>query len=112
LSKKLGLTSGPLTLSAELSKTTSHAVTITENRNVTETYNFSVAEGKVAIYTLWQLVEVFALVDDNGHPIDWSGKVVLRFPVTGDKKMDATFPPDRHTNHAERYATSLHSFDA
>lgn len=112
LSKKLGLTAGTLKLSAELSKTTSHAVTITENRKVTETYNFSVAEGKVAIYTLWQLVEVFALVDDNDNTIDWSGKVVLRLPVTGDKKINAKFPPDRHTNHAERYATSLHSFDA
>jgi hypothetical protein len=112
LSKKVGLAEGALKLSAELSKITSHAVTITENRTVTETYNFSVAEGKVAIYTLWQLVEVFALVDDNNNLIDWSGKVVLRLPVTGDKKMDAKFPPDRHTNHAERYATSLHSFDA
>jgi len=112
LSKKLGLTEGPLRLSAELSKTTSHAVTITENRSVTETYSFSVAEGKVAIYTVWQLVEVFVLVDENDNPIDWSGKVVLKLPVTGDKKMNAKFPPDRHTNHAERYATSLHSFDA
>jgi hypothetical protein len=116
LSGKLGfakeLSEKTLKLSAELSKTTEHAVTITENRSHTETYNFSVAEGKVAIYTLWQLVEVFALVDGNGNPIDWSGKVVLRLPVTGDKKMDAKFPPDRHTNHAERYVTSLRSFDA
>ena len=114
LSSKLGLTGGPaaLKLSAELSKTTAHTVTITENRQVTETYNFSIDEGKVAIYTLWQLVEVFALVDENNNPIDWSGKVVLKLPMTGDMKINAKFPPDRHTNHAGRYATSLHSFDA
>lgn len=118
LSAKLGLGPGvpiealQVKLSVELSATTSHAVTITESRKVTETYSFSVEEGKVAMYTLWQLIEVFALVDDNDNPIDWSGEVVLDFPLIGDFEIDATFPPDRHTNHTDRYAASLHTFDA
>jgi hypothetical protein len=118
LSAKLGFGPGvpfeqlKVKLSAELSATTTHAVTITENRKVTETYSFSVEEGKVAMYTLWQLIEVFALVDDNDNPIDWSGDVVLNLPLVGDMEIDAKFPPDRHTNHADRYAASLHTFDA
>ena len=40
LSKKLGLTAGTLKLSAELSKTTSHAVTITENRKLPKPITF------------------------------------------------------------------------
>jgi hypothetical protein len=100
-----------LKLSGELSKTTSHSITISESRKVTETYNFGVEQGKVALYTLWQLIEVFALVDGNNNPLDWTGKVVLDASIA-DFRFNAKFPPDRHTNNAERYATSLHMFDA
>jgi hypothetical protein len=123
LSGKLGLgfagdlpADNLLKLSAELSATTSHAVTITQNRRVIETYNFSVEADKVAIYTLWQLVETFALVDGDNNPIEWSGEVLFTVdappPFDFSFRRDAEFPPDRYVNNSPRYASSLHIFDA
>ncbi len=75
LSGEVGVEIGGL--SAKISASIIEEVTITESLSTTETYRFNVPSDKVAIWTLWQLVEKFVFVDENDKPIEWSGKIAM-----------------------------------
>lgn len=83
LSAEFGVAYGAL--SAKISATVGHSVTISDETTITDTYNISVAEGTTTVYVLWQLVEEYLFVDSNGQPINWSGKMnfgIMEPPVT------------------------------
>ncbi|WP_339616311.1 hypothetical protein [uncultured Gilvimarinus sp.] len=98
-------------LSAKLSESTSTSITISEQKTVTETYSFDVPDGKVCVYTLWQLIEEFALTDQAGNEITWRGGYS---PVPGPQwlpKFPAKFPQNLFTNNSARYVSDPVMFD-
>lgn len=95
-------------LSAKLSITTATSITITEETSVTETYSFDVKVGTTVVYTLWQLVEEFALVDNASNPIEWSGRLKLKF-VYGSG-FPAKFKDNVFTNNSKRYVSDPVTF--
>jgi hypothetical protein len=99
-------------LSAKLSESTSTSITISEEKTVTETYSFEVPEGNVCIYTLWQLIEEFALTDQAGNEITWRGSY---FPIKNMPpivpKFPAKFPQNLFTNNSARYVSDPVMFD-
>lgn len=95
-------------LSVKVSASTSHTVTITESNTVTDTYNFTVPKGKIGVWTLWQLVDVFIFVDENEVPITWIGNIYMGgFPIGENYACINTF----QTN-LETYNANLVLFDA
>jgi hypothetical protein len=60
-------------LSAKLSKTIENEITISEQESVTDTFEFDAERGEIVVYTLWQLIDEFALTDDQGNPVEWRG---------------------------------------
>jgi hypothetical protein len=91
-------------LSAKLSETLTTSITITEERSVTETYDFEVKAGTTVVYTLWQLIEEFALVDSANYPIEWQGKWGPKslFIFSG---FPAKFKENVFTNNSQRYVS-------
>ncbi|MDO3382383.1 hypothetical protein [Gilvimarinus algae] len=99
-------------LSAKLSESTSTSITISEQKTVTETYSFEVPEGKVCVYTLWQLIEEFALTDQAGNEIVWRGNYLpLKNPPPFIPKFPAKFPQNLFTNNSARYVSDPVMFD-
>jgi len=70
-SAKLGISISKL--SAELSRTTGHSIVITNQKTITDKYEIPVSDEQTTVHILWQLVQKFIIVDDNGEPIKWSG---------------------------------------
>jgi hypothetical protein len=46
-----------------------HSVTFSEEHSVTDTYSVAIDPAKTMVYALWQLVDVFVIVDDSKNPI-------------------------------------------
>ena len=97
-------------LSAKVSASTSHSVSISKSTEQTDEYSFEVPAGKTGIWTLWQLVDVFFFVDGNGEPITWVGTghmdigiAKLKFP---NMVLMNTFE-----NQLEIYSASLELYD-
>lgn len=87
-------------LSGRLSQTTSTSITITEEESVKESYSFDVKSGTTVVYTLWQLVEEFALVDNAGNPIKWKGLYLWHaFPHEAELKQNM------FTNNSKQYVS-------
>jgi len=67
-------------VSASFEQTETHeeinSVTFSEESSFTETYAVESDPNRTIVYALWQLVDVFALVDAGGTPIDESGALV------------------------------------
>jgi hypothetical protein len=95
-------------LSGKLSATTTHSITISDESKVTDTYSFDVPKHKVCVYSFWELVEVFALVDAAGNPISWQGGVWL-FNLA---KFSADFPNNRFTSLPGTFASDPVMFHA
>ena len=55
-----------LGLSAEFSRTFSHEITVYSESSVTKEYSASSIEGKTLVFTAWQLVDGFSIVDETG----------------------------------------------
>jgi hypothetical protein len=98
LSAQLGVAAKML--SAKLSQTLSSSITITEEESVTESYSIEVKDGSTVIYTLWQLIEKFALVDNAGNPIEWKG----RFAIPG-LAIPAHLGENVYINRRNQYAS-------
>lgn len=106
LSAEVGVAVGDL--SAKLSATTSHSVTISNDQSQTQTYTLpETPAGKTCVYTLWQLVDEFILVDGNNNPIQWSGKLNAGLFGAG---FPANFPNNMFANNTRTYASSPVTF--
>jgi hypothetical protein len=68
-------------LSARLSRTFSHTVTVMNETDVTTTYSYK--PEKHAVWTLWQLLERFSFVDDKGNLIEWAADAQERPKMSG-----------------------------
>ena len=95
-------------LSTKLSKSTTTSITISEEKKITETYSIEVAKRKICIYTLWQLIEVFVLVDVDDKPIEWKGK--WGFPPF--VVFPAVFPENRFSHNCIKKVSDTVWFDA
>ena len=73
LSGELGVS--VMGLSGKLTNTTSHSIMLTEERDVVETYTLTLPENKAAVWTLWQLLELFVIVDAHGNEASYSGTI-------------------------------------
>jgi hypothetical protein len=56
-------------LSGKLSQTFTSSITTTQETDVTTTYNFSVPNSSIRVWTCWNLAEVFVLLDAKGNAI-------------------------------------------
>ena len=98
-------------LSAKISATTSTSISITEEKSVTEKYSFDVKSGTTVVYTLWQLVEEFVMMDNAGNPIDWTGQWIFqRRPGSGKLVGPAKFNDNVFTNNSKRYISDPVTF--
>jgi hypothetical protein len=88
-------------LSAKLSATFSTAVTITDQTTTTDEYDISCAANQTVIFTLWQLVEVYTLVDAAGKPISYNGNLMYPSPIGGTFQIPCSFPLNTLTNAAQ-----------
>ncbi|MDH4112664.1 MAG: hypothetical protein OEV60_08295 [Actinomycetota bacterium] len=82
LSGELGLgvgKEGVANLGLKLSATFQRSFTVSSERTVSETYNLTIPEGKIAVYTIWQLVNEVVIVDPAGSELDYEGKVRIGF---------------------------------
>jgi hypothetical protein len=48
------------------------SVTFSEEHSVTDTYSVAIDPAKIMVYALWQLVDVFVIVDESKNPIHLS----------------------------------------
>jgi hypothetical protein len=62
-------------LSARVSRTLSKSITISSERETTEQFHFTVDDGETIVWTLWQLVDRFGVVDADGNPAVYSGRM-------------------------------------
>jgi hypothetical protein len=60
-------------LSAEFTKTFSHQITISSESSVTKEFTVQSVSGKTIVFTAWQLVDLFRIVDGNGYDYQDSG---------------------------------------
>lgn len=88
LSAELGVSIGKL--SAKIAATTSHSVTTSQSRTVTDSYELKVGDSETAVYVLWQLIAKIRFVDADNNPIEWAG--ILKTPIANFK---VTFPNER-----------------
>jgi hypothetical protein len=95
-------------LSAKLSKSTTTSITISEEKSITETYSIEVEKRKICVYTLWQLIEVFVLVDVDDKPIGWKG--VWGYPPF--MGIPAVFPENQFSHNCIIKVSDTVWFDA
>jgi hypothetical protein len=69
LSSELGVSYD--SLSAKLSKSFGHNVSITKEEDLNHQYLVRVSKGKRAVWTLWHRVEVFVFVDHNNQVVSY-----------------------------------------
>lgn len=91
LSAEFGVSYGAL--SAKVTATIEHSITISSETSVTDTYEITVPSGTTSVYVLWQLKEKFLFVDGAGQPISYSGKLNI-----GPFLIPASFPNDPRFN--------------
>lgn len=85
-------------LSAQLSSSLQHSVTVTQETTATNTYNISAPAGKMAVFSIWQLVERYTIVDAAKNPVTYSGACEIQlFSKIG---IPVEFPVNRLTNSA------------
>jgi len=110
LGAELGVTAAGI--SAKLSASTSHSVTISSSTQVTDSYDISADKGEVNVWTLWQMVEVFTITDASGNPITYQGCLVSVY--TGDPmdKFPVMFPPGLLTNRKPQIYSDVTTFPA
>ena len=104
LSAEVGVKIGDI--SAKLSETTTHSVTITNQTEDDETFHLSVPAGKIGVWTLWQLAEAFVIVDQNGNPLSYSGSTPRGFI-----NANVTLPQNRFVNLRSQYRADVVTFD-
>ena len=104
LSAEVGVAYGAL--SAKLTATVGHSVTISNETTITDSYKISVAEGTTTVYVLWQLVEEFLFVDSNDKPINWSGEWKLGLGIS----LPVTFPNEPRYNQSNTVYSNRTNF--
>jgi|GEM_PF-4402730 len=87
-------------LSAQLSSSLEHSVTVMQETTATNTYNISAPAGKTAVFTIWQLIERYTIVDAAKNPVTYSGAYEIRLPL-GKVRFPVDFPLNRLTNSAD-----------
>ena len=87
-------------LGGKLSTTFSTSITIEASQTDTNTYSINIPEGQTAVYTIWQLIASFQVLDANGFPCKYSGV----WPST-DPFFQVSFP----TYKAEAALTTINS---
>jgi hypothetical protein len=107
LSAEVGVKVGDL--SAKLSETTTHSVTISSSVENDETFHLKVDAGKIAVWTLWHLAEAFVIVDAGGNPVKYSGDLAL-FGV-GFVTTSVTLPQNRFVNLRSDFRPDMVVFD-
>ncbi|MGI4759859.1 MAG: hypothetical protein ACRYF0_04080 [Janthinobacterium lividum] len=98
LSAELGVSVAGL--SASLSASLSQAVTINKETQNTNRYTISCEPGKQAVFTIWQLMEVYTLVDSTGKPVTYSGFAELNMAM-GKTRYPVSLPLNRLSNSPE-----------
>lgn len=108
LSAELGIPAAGL--SARLSASTTHSITINSQTQVTDSYDISANEGEVNFWILWQMVEVFTLTDPNGNPVTYEGCLISK--NTGDPmdKFPVMFPQGILTNRKPEIYSAITTF--
>jgi hypothetical protein len=82
-SAELGVKIGDL--SAKLSQTMAHSVSISTQSTDKQTFGYQIPQGSVSIIAFWQLVELYALVDLDGLALTYNGRYSVfnaRVPVS------------------------------
>jgi hypothetical protein len=98
-------------LSGKLTETLTHSITTTQESDTAITYSVSVDKGTVMVWTLWQLVEVYALLDAQGNETTYSG--TAPFQAWGPPgKVQFLFPATRVLNHVHEAWPDSVSFPA
>jgi hypothetical protein len=104
-------------LSAALSVTFEHSITITTETKVSHDYEINVPAGKIGVWILWQLVEEIIAVDSSGKQIQYSGNIIAPFCL-GNQICTAPFlpvpcslPATVVTQGVNRYAAQTTIFD-
>jgi hypothetical protein len=83
-------------LSAKLSGTLNHSISITQETETSEHYSFTVPDNKTCIFTIWNLVQQFEFTDSAGNLLNWSGAVLISENL--GVGVLATLPKQRLTN--------------
>lgn len=65
-------------LSATLSRTTSTSVTVSTSMTTEQTLSFEVPKDEVTVVAVWQLVQTFLLVDEDGKPFTYPPSGIWR----------------------------------
>lgn len=112
LSAELGVAYGAL--SAKLTASTSHSITILESTATTNKMSVSVPSNKNCVFTSWQLVEEFVLLGPDGNPVNWSGKWELskRAGILPPIWITASFPQHAFVNNVNSFASTPVFFDS
>ncbi len=82
-------------LSASISKTVGHSITINSETTITDMYDIKVSKDKTTVYILWQLVQKYVFVDAKGTTIEWTGHFGTSIPSIG---ITTKFPNDPRYN--------------
>jgi len=93
-------------ISAKLSVAFQHSITISEEHKVSHQYRIKIPEGKIGVWTLWQLVQEIIAVDSSGKQVQYSGEVDLAF-----FQKPCSLPATLVTQSAQRYAAEMALFD-
>jgi hypothetical protein len=100
-------------LSAKLSTTFSHSVTVSESQTVSYTWQATGAPGKITVFILWQLCEEFIAVDESGNELagQWDGWVTDRSSGDGCE-CSLNYPTTHMVSQTTMYAPDSTEFDA
>lgn len=94
--------------SAKLSQNLGRSITISNETDVTTTYQIAVQEGKTTVWTLWQLVEVYTLIDGQGNDFSYDGRFEFRGPW--GMSVHAYFPTPRANHRTHQVVSDIASF--
>lgn len=106
LSAEVGVVYGGL--SASISASISYGVTITKSSTVSDTYKIEVPEGKIGVWTLWQMVERFVIATDDARPegsnlaykpLEWDGKLKAGNLIRQNAKLKENIFDNNSTLH-------------
>lgn len=89
-------------LSASLTATFSHSVTVSQQETVTNNYTVPVPAGKTCNWALWQLIDEFVILDSDGAPLVWNGKAKMG----GIASFSISFPECDTQQNTTTYASN------
>jgi hypothetical protein len=113
LGAELGLGKSFEKLTGKLTATFQKSFTVTKEVSVTETYSLDVPEGRIAIFTLWQLINEVVVLNFAGNEMEWTGWALPpgSMPFT-NLKYQVNWQVSRARQATPSYAFDPHFFDA